>query len=314
MTLDGAAHKSLKERLQAFLSANPRTLQDIYDKFKGEKHTTIRGRLNENIGKAFERVGKGVYIATRGGSKALLIEGDSWDVVKKISSNSMDLIIADSPYTIMNEALATGTTRKKSGKWSFVTKDMNTELLIELLRVLRPGGHFFSFLPADSERTLDYNNRQIALAKRIGFTFNKRFIWDKVRIGLGYHGRSRYEQIIFFSKGKRRMPVNRATPDLLSHARVNPATRLHESEKPIELLLDLVYFGTEPGEWVLDPFAGSFNVSRAALQAGRNSIAIERDKQFVASANKRLGASPIRSVMVTRRDGVKQHYNKKVRR
>lgn len=305
--------KSLKERLQEFLSANPHSLEEIYNKFQGEKRTTIRGRLNENIGKAFKRVGRGVYVAVRGNSKALLIEGDSWEVVKKMSSNSMDLIIADSPYSILDEALAIGTTRKKDNKWSFETKDLDKDLLVEFFRVLKPGGHFFSFLPADTERTLDFNNRQIGLAKRVGFVFNKRFIWDKVRIGLGYNGRARYEQIIFFSKGKRRMPVDRSIPDLINHPRVNPAKRIHESEKPLQLLLDLVYFGTNPKEWVFDPFAGSFNVSRAALQANRNSIAVERDKKFVSAARKRLSAVPTQRVLTLRSDGVKQHYRKKVK-
>jgi site-specific DNA-methyltransferase (adenine-specific) len=32
---------------------------------------------------------------------------------------------------------------------------------------------------------------------------------------------------------------------------------------------------TQPGEWVLDPFAGSLTTMRAAEQLGRNSVGVD---------------------------------------
>ena len=42
-------------------------------------------------------------------------------------------------------------------------------------------------------------------AERAGFRFWKPLVWDKKTIGMGYHYRARYEFILFFEKGKRRL-------------------------------------------------------------------------------------------------------------
>lgn len=160
---------SLRDKLIDFLSDHPKELAEIYSAFDEEKPSTIRGRLNENIGKVFKRLGRGVYLATNGEAKALIIEGDSWSVLKEFEDECVDAIITDSGYTSLNKHLATGTTRKKTNKWSFETKDIDADLLTELKRVLKQGGHFFSFLPADSKDTLKSNNSFIELAENAGF-------------------------------------------------------------------------------------------------------------------------------------------------
>ena len=43
------------------------------------------------------------------------------------------------------------------------------------------------------------------LAEQAGFKFWKPLIWDKKRIGMGYHYRAMYECILFFEKGKRKL-------------------------------------------------------------------------------------------------------------
>ncbi|MDP2907073.1 MAG: site-specific DNA-methyltransferase [Nanoarchaeota archaeon] len=275
---------SLKNKLICYLNNNPQHLNDIYQEFPEEEETTIRGRLNENINKCFKRIGKGIYLATSGQAKALLIEGDAWEKIKDIEDGSIDAIITDSPYSCLNKHLATGTTRKKTGHWSFNTKDIDKELLQEMFRVLKKGGHFFCFLPPDSKDTLDYNNNLIKTSQETGFQFNKRFIWNKAAIGMGYNGRNKYEQIIFLSKEKRDMPYDLSIPDLLTHKRIPPAQRIHETEKPVELIKDLVRFCSKEQDIILDPFAGSFSTARACLSLNRHSISIEIEPDMVQQA------------------------------
>lgn len=273
--------KTLKKKLIDYLEEDPKNLKDIYGRFPEEKKSTIRGRLNENINKCFKRIKRGVYIATVGDSKALIIEGDAWEAIKDIEDNSIDAIITDSGYTCLNEFLATGTTRKKSNKWEFPTRDIDQEMLDEMFRVLKPNGHFFSFLPADSKKTLDYNNTFIEMAQKAGFEFNKRFIWNKKAIGMGYNGRAKYEQMLFLSKGKRHMPYDKSIPDLLSHKRIKPSARLHEAEKPVELIEDLLKFCSKKGDVILDPFAGTLSLAKACLRQKRNAICMDISKRII---------------------------------
>ena len=269
-----------------FLSSDPQALKQIYAAFPGEKRTTIRGRLNENVGKAFRRVGRGVYLAVAGDAKALVVEGDAWESLKQLDDDSIDAIITDVPYSCLNKHYRSGTSkpRNRARSVGFETRDVDPELLSHLFRVLRPGAHFFCFLPADAKDTLQYNNHFIEIAMNAGFEFNKRFIWDKLRIGMGYSGRNRYEQILFLSKGKRRLPRDLSIPDVLSHKSVHPNKRIHPAEKPVPLIKDLLRFCTNPGEVVLDPFAGSMVLARAGLETGRHTVSVEIDPVVIEKA------------------------------
>lgn len=281
---------SLKNRLVDFLSDHPKELAEIYSAFSEETPNTIRGRLNENIGKVFKRIGRGVYLATNGEAKALIIEGDAWEVIQEFENNSIDAIITDSGYTSLNKHYSVGSTRQRNRDKSigFDTKDIDSPLLKEMYRVLKVGGHFFSFLPADAKDTLKNNNEFIALASDAGFEFNKRFIWNKVNMACGYNGRNVYEQIIFMSKGKRRMPLDLSIKDLLTHKKLSPQQKIHLAEKPIELISDLIRFSTKKGEVILDPFAGSLTLAEAGMELGVNTISIDLNGEMLKeSLNKR---------------------------
>jgi DNA modification methylase len=268
-------------KLSLFCADQPKTLKEFYNEFDNYEPHTIRARLNENIGNAFKRVSRGVYLAEKNGAQALIIEGDAWNEIKNINDSSIDTIITDSPYSCLNKHLATGTTRKKTGSWSFQTKDIDQALLIEMLRVLKPGGHFFSFAPSDAKDTLDFNNNFLATARKVGFEFNKRFIWNKILMGMGFSGRNSYEQIFFLSKGERRKPYDLSIRDLLTHKALRGPSKIHETEKPVELIIDLMKFSNQRGDLVLDTFAGSMSVAKAGLALGINTICIEIDKLMV---------------------------------
>lgn len=64
----------------------------------------------------------------------------------------------------------------------------------------------------------------------------------------------------------------------------------HETQKPLPLMLELVSLFTDPGELVLDAFAGSGTTGVACLRLGRRFIGIEKDAKYAAIARERLRA------------------------
>jgi site-specific DNA-methyltransferase (adenine-specific) len=62
----------------------------------------------------------------------------------------------------------------------------------------------------------------------------------------------------------------------------------HKNEKPLALMLRLVAFLTDPGETILDPFMGSGTTLRAAKDAGRRAIGIDKDESHCEAAAQRL--------------------------
>jgi len=64
----------------------------------------------------------------------------------------------------------------------------------------------------------------------------------------------------------------------------------HPTAKPIGLLTELTELFTDPGETILDPFAGSGTTLVAAYQLGRKAIGIELEEKWCEVAAKRLEA------------------------
>ena len=65
----------------------------------------------------------------------------------------------------------------------------------------------------------------------------------------------------------------------------------HPYEKPLSLIARLIRNHTNPGDVVLDPFAGSGTTCVAAKILGRRFIGIERDAEYVRIARTRLSAT-----------------------
>jgi DNA modification methylase len=82
------------------------------------------------------------------------------------------------------------------------------------------------------------------------------------------------------------MPYDLSIPDVLSHKSIRPEKRIHDAEKPIELIKDIMRFCTKKNDVVLDPFAGSMSTAHAGLSLGRHTVSIEVDSNVIDKAIK----------------------------
>src|SRR5262249_10540133 len=103
------------------------------------------------------------------------------------------------------------------------------------------------------------------IAETAGFKFWKPLIWDKRKIGMGYHYRARYECILFFEKGKRRL-ADLGVPDVLEVPRIYNG---YPTEKPVGFAETLIRQSREKNDLVIDPFMGAGSTGVAALNLGR---------------------------------------------
>lgn len=74
-------------------------------------------------------------------------------------------------------------------------------------------------------------------------------------------------------------------------------SRVHTTQKPIDLMLALVADFTDPGETILDPFAGSGTTGVAALRLGRRFVGVERKREYFDLACERLRAEEAGSTL-----------------
>lgn len=71
--------------------------------------------------------------------------------------------------------------------------------------------------------------------------------------------------------------------------------RPHPTQKPLALMRELVRLFTDPGDVILDPFAGSGTTGLAARIEGRRAIMIEREERYCEVIAKRLAHMPAES-------------------
>ena len=65
----------------------------------------------------------------------------------------------------------------------------------------------------------------------------------------------------------------------------------HPSQKPIRLMLQLVYDYSKEGDLILDPFCGSGTICVAAKMLGRHYIGIDISEKYCEIARKRIEAA-----------------------
>lgn len=79
--------------------------------------------------------------------------------------------------------------------------------------------------------------------------------------------------------------------------------RVHPTQKPLELMLDLVTSFTDPDDLVVDPFMGSATTGVACVRLGRRFIGLERDVGHFANGLLRMEAEsrglPLRAIRET---------------
>ena len=194
---------------------------------------------------------------------------DAVDWLRTRPTESIDLVITDPAYESLEKHRAVGTTTrlkhsKSSGNdWFAVFPNARFgELFAEIFRVLKLDTHFYLFCDAETMFVAKPD------AERAGFKFWKPLVWDKRTIGMGYHYRARYEFILFFEKGKRKLN-DLGVADVISVPRIH---RGYPAEKPPAVSKILVNQSSERGDIVADPFMGSGSVGVAALREGRRFV------------------------------------------
>lgn len=291
------------------------TLQDanelVLEHEKRDVNTeSIRARIYEGINKGlFERVGKGLYTVTRKDEQGrentcMLINGDGRDL-SMIPDNSIDALITDHPYDTKKSL--------KGGNRDFANYELfqyNKKDFQEKLRVLKPGCFLVEFLPEENGDNYEYLFKIKDMARAAGFEYYAKVPWKKGDFVANTGRKSKNtEDICFFTKGKARelrpdAKKDKAEPDVehfMSGAAgmlptvfdvtpVNKRDKVHQAEKPVELLQQILRFVTKEDELVLDQFAGSGSLGEAALKSHRDSILIEKDVETYNLLRERISA------------------------
>ncbi len=239
--------------------------------------------------------------------------GDCIAQLKKIPSNSIDLVFADPPYNLQ---LGGDLKRPDESKVDAVDDDwdkfesMSTydafskAWLTECNRVLKPNGALWVIG--------SYHNifRVGTTLQDLGFWILNDVIWRKTNPMPNFRGRrftNAHETLIWASKSQQskytfhydamkvfnddvQMRSDWTLPLCTGGERLKnqDGAKLHPTQKPEVLLRRIILATTNAGDVILDPFFGTGTTGAAARQLGRHFIGIEREPKYAAAALERI--------------------------
>lgn len=220
-----------------------------------------------------------------------ILQIDAIDLLKSLQDESVDLCIFDPAYESLEKWRATGTTTRlkhskgSSNDWfTIFPNNRYPELFGQLYRVMKKGTFVLMFCDEETRDVVLYGQSAQSNASVVApcgvrltseFKYWKAMIWDKVYPGMGYHFPVQHEFILMFEKverkGKHRKLNTNRPGDIL------PAKRLkgkgyYPTEKPASLIWKLITECSNPGDTVLDMFAGSGVVGQVCEMTGRKYV------------------------------------------
>ena len=210
-------------------------------------------------------------------SNLKLIHGDCIDILKRLRSDSIDLVVTDPPY-LVNYTSRDGRTIANDSDSGWIRP-----AFAEIARVLKPHRFCISFygvLQADKF----FNAWHKAELRAV-----EHLVWHKHYASSQRIVKRTHECAVVLTKGSPHRPqvlLDDVLPWKYS------GNRLHPTQKPINAIEPLIAAFSRPQEIVLDPFMGSGTTGQAALQQGRRFIGIELDCTYFEIAARRLEKKP----------------------
>lgn len=229
--------------------------------------------------------------------------GNSLELLRAIPDGSVPMIWTDPPYGHANQdgdlaAARVGVKGARQADAAPIVNDRPEDyeplirgFLAESARIMRPdsccccccggGGPSPTFA-------------RLSLWMDEALSFFHAVVWDKSGAGngLGWRYRRNYEFVMVAHRKGGKLAWNDARGAMPNIARdTPPRNRTHPNQKPLDLMRWFIENHTQPGDLVLDPFAGSGSTGVAAIQAGREFLGFELDQQWADVANARLEAA-----------------------
>lgn len=244
-----------------------------------------------------------------------MIYRDHFQNYKGYAIPKAQLIIADIPYNLGNNAYASNPAWYKDGDNSNGESELAGKEFFDTDKDFRPAEfmHFCStMLKAEPKKQKDENSpkRQksespcmivfcafdqqmylIELAKRYGLNnyinlvFRKNFSAQVLKANMKIVGNCEYGLLLY----RDRLPKFRNNGKMIFNCfdwpRDTESEKIHPTQKPVELLKTLIEIFTDEGDVVIDPCAGSGSTLIAAERLNRKAYGFEIKKEFWMKAN-----------------------------
>ena len=211
-------------------------------------------------------------------------KGDSLEILKSLKDGCIDVVLTDPPYGInyvSNRSMYDNAITKRG-----LLNDGKNEafdLLDKTCKILQSktadNAHLYFFCSWNV-----FSDFEKIISKY--FTIKTPIVWDKGNKGSGDLDNdwgNQTEIIIYCVKGKKL--VNTRRGNILNVSRLHTSKMVHPTQKPIELLKEILKVSVSAGDFIVDPFMGSGSTIKAANELNYKSLGIELDDEMFYIAN-----------------------------
>ena len=234
-----------------------------------------------------------------------MIFNDHFQNYKRYNIPKCQLLIADIPYNLGNNAYASNPVWYKNGDNKNGTSDLAGKEFFDTDKNFRPSEfmHFCSKMLKKEPKTKGqapcmivfcaFNQQMylIELAKKYGLNkyinliFRKNFSAQVLKANMKIVGNAEYALIFYRDKLPKFNNNGKMIYNIMDWER-DPSTikRLHPTQKSIKVLKKLIKIFTDPGEVIIDPLAGSGSSLIAAIETERKAYGFEIKKDFFKDA------------------------------
>lgn len=194
--------------------------------------------------------------------------------LKSLPSKAFDCAIVDPPYGMAFRS----NTRKKENRHLKIENDDNVDFVPDFLKQLNRvtkddafvyiffSHHYIDFIISEAKKVFGDGYKGILVWEKNNTTAGDLDVWG-----------SQTEFILFIKKGSKSLTQVR-DGNVLKFSKV--ISDNHPTEKPLDLIQYLLFNSCNPGEMVLDCFAGSGVLAEAALYVGVNCVVMEYEKKY----------------------------------
>lgn len=201
-----------------------------------------------------------------------LLEGDIFGQITNVPDGSIDCLITDPPYLVMDDY-----------EWD----KQDIQFLRNWIEIIKPKfkPEFTGFIFCDARMQFEFEQ-----VIREHFSIKNRIIWIRKNMSMGRVIKdkfiSSYEVVFYFGTKELNLPEEWGAERFDSFECAVPQSnfkegKYHPTQKPLALIEHLVKVGSFPGDKILDCFAGSGTTGIAVKNVGnRDCVLIEREPEY----------------------------------
>ena len=258
------------------------------------------------------------------------IYNDHFENAKRYNIPHAQLIIADIPYNLGNNAYASNPQWYKDGdnsngeskfaNSSFFKTDENFKInnfFDFCTRYLRPEPKESNKAPAmivfcafEQINMVIEEGKKHGLNKSYPLVFIKNFSAQVLKANMKIVGATEYAVVLYRDKLPKFNNGGKMIFNWMVWNKDGKSTpRLHPTQKPVNVLERLIEIFTDEGDVVIDPCAGSGSTLIAARNLKRHSYGFEIEKDFFTKANEWINGLPDEKERALQKQGIKTLFD-----